>query len=193
MAVNPLPALDVAPAWESLFDAYYVELCEYVLRFVGSADAAEDLVQDLFLHLWDRRGPRDADRLTRPYLFVAARNRALKYLRHRRVAAAWVDRVAREETPTADTPEDLYVRGELDEAVQRAIAELPGGCREIFLLRRRDQLSYQEIAARLGVSLGTVKSQMWRATVRLKERLAPHLAPPVTNVGLPGPPGSSLR
>ncbi len=178
MAVNPLPALDIAPAWESLFDAYYVELCEYVLRFVGSADAAEDLVQDLFLHLWDGRGPRDADRLTRPYLFVAARNRALKYLRHRRVAAAWVDRVAREETPTADTPEDLYVRGELDDAVQRAIAELPGRCREIFLLRRRDQLGYQEIATRLGVSLGTVKSQMWRATVRLKERLAPHLAPP---------------
>ena len=193
MAVNPLPALDVAPAWESLFDAYYVELCEYVLRFIGSADAAEDLVQDLFLHLWDRRGPRDADRLTRPYLFVAARNRALKYLRHRRVAAAWIDRVAREETPTADTPEDLYVRGELDDAVQRAIAELPGRCREIFLLRRRDQLGYQEIAARLGVSLGTVKSQIWRATVRLRERLAPHLATPVTNVGLPGPPGSSLR
>jgi len=193
VAVNPLPALDIAPAWESLFDAYYVELCEYVLRFVGSADAAEDLVQDLFLHLWDGRGPRDADRLTRPYLFVAARNRALKYLRHRRVAAAWVDRVAREETPTADTPEDLYVRGELDDAVQRAIAELPGRCREIFLLRRRDQLGYQEIATRLGVSLGTVKSQMWRATVRLKERLAPHLAPPVTNVGPPGPPGSSLR
>src|SRR5438309_2009371 len=44
--------------WEAAFAAHYVALCEYVLRFVGSAEAAEDVVQDLFLHLWDTRGPR---------------------------------------------------------------------------------------------------------------------------------------
>jgi RNA polymerase sigma-70 factor (ECF subfamily) len=143
---------------------------------VGSADTAQDLVQDLFLHLWDTRGPRDAVRLTQPYLYVAARNRALKYLRHRRVAEAWVDRASREEgPPTADTPEDRYLQGELDGAIERAIAELPDRCREIFLLRRRRHYSYQEIAASLQLSLGTVKSQMWRATVRLKKRLAPYL------------------
>src|SRR5437899_460497 len=79
-----------------------------------------------------------------------------------------------------DLCEDLCLRRELDDAVRRAIAGLPHRCREIFVLRRRDQLGYQEIALRLGVSLGTVKSQMWRATVRLKEQLAPHLAPSVT-------------
>ena len=184
---SPLPPLPprVARAtpqsshsWESAFQAHYVELCEYVLRFVGSAEAAQDLVQDLFLRLWDSRGPRDASRLTRPYLYVAARNRALKYLRHRRVVAAWIARAACEEIPPSDTPEDLCLRGELDEAVQQAIAELPARCRAIFVLRRREQLSYREIATRLGVSLGTVKSQMWRATLRLRARLAPYLARP---------------
>jgi len=53
---------------------------------------------------------------------------------------------------------------------------LPDRCREIFLLRRRQQYSYQEIAASLHLSLGTVKSQMWRATVRLRKTLAPYLA-----------------
>src|SRR5256885_17238545 len=76
-----------SPHWESAFAAHYAPLCDYVLRFVGSAEAAEDIVQDLFLHLWDTRGPRDALRLTRGYLYVAARNRALKYLRRVRVAA----------------------------------------------------------------------------------------------------------
>jgi len=184
---SPLPTLKrrVPPAtpssphcWESAFQAYYIELCEYVLRFVGSAEAAQDLVQDLFLRLWDSRGPRDETRLTRPYLYVAARNRALKYLRHRRVVTAWIARAACDETPPSDTPEDLCLRGELDAAVQRAIAELPPRCRAIFVLRRREQLSYREIAARLGVSLGTVKSQMWRATLRLRARLAPYLARP---------------
>jgi len=158
--------------WESAFETCYVDLCEYVLRLVGSADAAEDLVQDLFLHLWNTRGPRDELRLNRAYLCVAVRNRALKYLRHRHVVTAWIERARREEPPAAETPEDLYCRRELRAAVDEAIAALPERCREIFLLRRRDQLSYQEIAARTGVSLGTVKSQMWRATVRLKESLA---------------------
>jgi RNA polymerase sigma-70 factor (ECF subfamily) len=135
-------------------------------------------VQDLFLALWDSRTRRGGMYLTRPYLYVAARNRALKYLRHRRVAAAWIERAGREEVPTASSPEDLYLRRELADAAAPAIAELPTRCREIFVLRRHHQLSYREIAARAGVSLGTVKSQMWRATVLLKEKLAPYLAPP---------------
>src|SRR5947199_136923 len=115
--------------WEAAFAAHYVALCEYVLRFVGSAETAEDIVQDLFLHLWDTRGPRDVLRLTRRYLHVAARNRALKYLRHRRVADGWLERVNRDPTPRLETPEDVCLRRELDAAVQRAIAELPERCR----------------------------------------------------------------
>jgi RNA polymerase sigma-70 factor, ECF subfamily len=78
--------------------------------------------------------------------------------------------------PMSDSPSDLCLRRELEEAVTRAISELPARCREIFLLRRRDQLSYQEIAAKAGVSLGTVKCHMWRAMVLLREKLAPYLA-----------------
>jgi len=171
-ALQSGPPTGLCEAWECAFEAHYVELCEYVLRFVGSAEATEDIVQDLFLHLWNTRGPRDRLRLSRPYLYVAARNRALKHLRHGRVVKAWIDRASLEEAPASDTPEDLYLRGELEDALRRAIEELPNRCREIFVLRRRDQLGYHEIAARLGVSLGTVKSQMWRATVLLREKLA---------------------
>ena len=171
-----VPPHDATANWDAALEAHYVELCEYVLRLVGSAEAAQDVVQDLFLHLWDTRGPRDAERLTRPYLYTSARNAALKYLRHRRVVEAWIERASREEIPTADSPSDLYLRRELEEAVARAIDELPRRCREIFLLRRRDQLSYQEIAAHAGVSLGTVKCQMWRAMVLLREKLGPYLA-----------------
>lgn len=163
-------------AWEEAFAKHYTGLCEYALRLVGSADMAQDLIQDLFLHLWDTRGPRDTVRLTPPYLYVAARNRALKHLRRRRVAEAWIERAAREEPPSADTPEDRCLQDEVQRSVQHAIAELPDRCREIFLLRRRDHWSYQQIADSLHLGLGTVKSQMWRANVRLKQTLAPYLA-----------------
>ncbi len=158
--------------WETALGAHYVPLCEYVLRLVGSAETAEDIVQDLFLKLWDTRGPHDVVHLTPAYLYVAARNRALKDLRHRRVVEKWIERAAAEEMAGEDSPEDVYLRGELDVAVARAIAELPARCRTIFLLRRRDLLSYREITTRVGVSLGTVKSQMWRATVLLRTKLA---------------------
>jgi len=179
---SALPAPDAesppraSPGWDEALDLYYAELCEYTVRLVGSAEAAQDVVHDLFLHLWDTRGPHDAVRLTRPYLYAAARNRALKFLRRRRVAEAWIERAAREEPPTAESPAELHLRRELEDAVERAIAELPPRCREIFLLRRRDQLSYEEIAARADVSIGTVKSQMWRAAVLLRKKLAPYLA-----------------
>ena len=81
--------------WESAFDSYYVELCDYVLRFVGSAEAAQDIVQDLFVRLWDTRGPRDGRRLTRPYLFVAAR-----YANRRGEAdVLWIPGANREASP----------------------------------------------------------------------------------------------
>src|SRR6266480_6626129 len=132
-------------------------------------------VADPTQHTWESRARRGGMELTRAYLYVAAKNRALKYLRHRRVATAWIERAARAEPPTASSPEDLYLRRELADAVRRAIAELPARCRDVFVLRRHQHLSYNEIAARAGVSLGTVKSQMWRATVLLKEKLAPYL------------------
>src|SRR5215216_5325189 len=165
----PAPGVESPPdeslSWDAALELYYAELCEYTVRLVGSAETAQDVVHDLFLHLWDTRGPRDVVRLTRPYLYAAVRNQALKYLRRCRVAGAWIERASREEAAAADSPSDIYLRAELEHTVERAIAELPPRCREIFLLRRRDQLSYEEIAARAGVSLGTVKSQMWRAAV----------------------------
>ena len=84
---------------------------------------------------------------------------------------AWVERASRQPPPVPETPEELYLAEELESAVQDAILELPARCREIFLLRRRDQLPYEEIAIRAGVSLGTVKSQMWRAAGRLRKKL----------------------
>ena len=62
---NARRSLGRSRTWESAFETFYVDLCEYVLRLVGSADAAEDLVQDLLLHLWNTRGPRDALHLNR--------------------------------------------------------------------------------------------------------------------------------
>src|SRR5919109_1494992 len=101
---------NASPAWDAVLELYYAELCEYTLRFVGSPEVAEDIVQDLFLHLWRTRGPNDAVRLTKPYLYTSTRHRALKYLRHRRVADGWIEQASREEIPSGETPSEVCLR-----------------------------------------------------------------------------------
>src|SRR5256885_10377992 len=125
---DPAPRSRVARAdhaWQAAFETHYVGLCEYVLRRVGSGEAAQDIVHDLFLRLWDARGSRDSVRLSRPYLYVAARNGALKYLRHRRVAQAWIARVSPEEGPLSGTPQGLCPGREPADAPRRPVARPP--------------------------------------------------------------------
>src|SRR2546429_9364196 len=110
---DPAPRSRVARAdhaWQAAFETHYVDLCEYVLRLVGSGDAAQDIAHDLFLRLWDARGSRDSVRLSRPYLYVAARNEALKYLRHRRVAHAPSARGSAAERRRSDSPARIRPR-----------------------------------------------------------------------------------
>ncbi|HJU75374.1 MAG TPA: RNA polymerase sigma-70 factor [Gemmatimonadaceae bacterium] len=171
----PSPAFDCDRAWEQALEQHYAALCDFAVSMLGSADVAADLVHDLFLHLWRTRRLGDASRFGRPYLFVATRNRALKYLRHQRVAQGWIERTLLEEPVSPETPDARCERQDLERAVDQAIAELPPRCREIFLLRRREELSYSEIAERAGISLNTVKSQIWRAALLLREKLREHL------------------
>src|SRR5256885_6977006 len=120
---DPAPRSRVARAdhaWQAAFETHYVDLCEYVLRLVGSGEAAQDIVHDLFLRLWDARGSRDSVRLSRPYLYVAARNGALKYLRHRRGAPARIGRVSPQEGAPPGTPPGLCPPPEPGDARPRA-------------------------------------------------------------------------
>ena len=69
-----------------LFRAHYAELCHFVLQFVRSRPVAEELVQDLFLRIWERRQSWEEELPSRSYLYQAARNRALDHLKHERIA-----------------------------------------------------------------------------------------------------------
>jgi RNA polymerase sigma-70 factor (ECF subfamily) len=165
-----------AASIEALFRTHYSRLCDFVDSYVRSPEAASDLVQDLFAHLWERCDAGDIPPLTPAYLYTAARNRALKYLRHRRVVAHWAEQAARAPSPAGPQADERLRTRELAEAIRRAIDALPDRCREIFLLSREEQLSYAAIAEVLEISVKTVETQMWRALKSLRKSLAPYLA-----------------
>ncbi|HEU6452633.1 MAG TPA: RNA polymerase sigma-70 factor [Gemmatimonadaceae bacterium] len=162
-------------AFESVVRAHYPGLCDHVLRYVGCPEVAEDLVLELFAHLWGRRHRSIPLTVDRGYLYRSARNRALDYLRRQRVATVWVDRMSREaQEPSDDAPDNLLECSELAAAAARAVAELPEQRRRIFVLCREHDMSYAEVGERLGISPRTVNTQMTRALKTLRVKLAPY-------------------
>ncbi|HEY9427995.1 MAG TPA: RNA polymerase sigma-70 factor [Gemmatimonadaceae bacterium] len=161
-------------AFERVVHTYYPGLCEHVLRYVGCPEVAEDLVLELFAHLWDRRHRSIPLTVDRGYLYRSARNRALDHLRRQRVATTWIDRMIHEADEPDEAPDDLLECQELAAAAARAVAELPEQRRRIFVLCRDHDMSYAEVGERLGISPRTVNTQMTRALKSLRAKLAPY-------------------
>ena len=159
-------------ALELVFKAHYAGMASFVQRFVRSQDLAEELVQDVFLKLWSKREQLADIETFRTYLFRAARNTALNYLRRAKLERRWQEEQGRAEEPhTTFAADDDAVEQELSVAVQEAINRLPPRCREIFLLSRDGGLTYAEIARSLEISVKTVETQMGRALKSLRASL----------------------
>jgi RNA polymerase sigma-70 factor (ECF subfamily) len=147
-------------------------LTDYANGMVRTRDGAEDVVQEVFVALWTQR-----DRLTTPdnlvgYLYRAVRNRSLNQLRHRRMVTDWQVRQGAEDRAEAPPADRDTERGEITEAIRRAVSGLSPRCREVFELSRDRGLTYPEIAAALGISIKTVETLMGRALKGVRERLA---------------------
>lgn len=172
---KPSPAED--RAWfEGVFRAHYPALCSYVERLVGSPAAAEDVVQDLFVAVWERRDEwRARGASLAPVLYISARNRAFNTLKRRRLEDRSQLLLGREDRAPGSTDEVLRW-GEIKTAVDRAVDALPEQCRLIFTLSRREGMTYGQIARALEISVKTVETQMGRALKSLRSRLGVHLA-----------------
>lgn len=157
-------------AFEQLFRAYYGRLADYVVRLVESPDAAEDVVQGMFIALWTRRESLpDVDALP-AYLHRAVRNRALNHLRDQRRSVGSSSTTEDEPGIEPSVETELHV-ADLDTALQRALASLAPRTREVFLLSRQHELTYQQIASTLGISVKTVETLMGRALRALRSAL----------------------
>lgn len=162
-------------AFDAIFRRWYAPLVGVADRMLRDTAAAEELAQDVLLELWRRRTALDTGDEPGPYLIRAVRNRALNRLRHARVAARAAPLLAVDETSPVAGPAAEAVESELASAINAAVAALPPGCRQVFLLSRAQGLKYAEIAKTLGISPKTVEAQMGRALRLLRARLGPWL------------------
>jgi len=164
-------------AFEALYRAYWERLYAFAFRYMHSKEDAEEVVQEVFFRIWRGRSHWVPAGAVRNYLYLAVRNSARDRLERAAVARRW--RISQGGTD-AEVQSDLEAR-DLVAAVERAISELPDKRSAVCKLRLIDELSYAQIAERLGISEKTVETQLARGLKFLRDRIRPHpgLAPGV--------------
>jgi RNA polymerase sigma-70 factor (ECF subfamily) len=158
---------------------YYPRLVRFSQMYVSSQQDAENIVQDVFLHLWEHWDKTDSLINMNAFLFMSVKNKCIDYLRKQ-------TQFKQRERPLSELQEkelqlNLYSLQVLDEnnlfqeeieaIVTDAIHSLPERCREIFILSRLEGLRYREIASQLNISTNTVEGQMSIALRKLKTKL----------------------
>lgn len=164
---------DVRAAIDALFREHYQGLCCFVLRYVGARDLAEEIVQELFLRIWEKQEAGGSpEQLAQPYLYGAARNLAINLLQHERVEKRYAARAILESSPRAVAADANLERDELANTIQSALERLPQRCRLVFTLSRDRHMTYPEIAQALGVTVKAVEFHMGRALKYLRDAIS---------------------
>jgi RNA polymerase sigma-70 factor (ECF subfamily) len=167
-------------SFKALFQQYYGPLCRLAYPLVHHQEVAEDVVQDVFLTLWEKRFRIVIQSSVKAYLYKACVNASLNYLKKQRSGAARrLVRVPPDELETRlethnQTEEDIHYRA-LDEELMKAIDRLPPRCKTAFLLSRLQEMSYREIAEVMEISVKGVEYQMSIALEKLRKELGPYL------------------
>jgi RNA polymerase sigma-70 factor, ECF subfamily len=161
-------------AFGTLVDDWWKPLVRYAQHKLGTQDAAEDVVQEVFVRVWVGRGSLRAGKSPRGYLYRLAHNLAVDELRRRAVRRnnPWISEA--HGTPPA-TPAEVFALEELTQATACAINALPERRREVFILGQYHELSYREIGEVLGIASRTVANHMTLALGELRGALEPFL------------------
>lgn len=166
--------------FELLFKEYYVLLCTIAEHLVHNTEDAEEIVSDVFFKLWNNKKNITILSSVKGYLIKAVHNTAINFLQSKKNKDSIQNiRIAPDNeliTWNRDYPLGQLYEKEIIEILNRGIQSLPKGCRDIFLLSRNDDLSYEDIAKKMNISVNTVKSQMKIALSRLRKILKTFLA-----------------
>lgn len=157
-----------ARAFEALYQRHAAAMYAYAFRKVPVPAIVEDLLQEVFTNLYRRRAELEHVENVPSYLYNALRNRILNELRNSLLHAQHHQQMAA--APSADLHINYDLR-ELEKAFALALDKLTERSREIFLLSRRDHLTYREIAEKLGISVKAVEKHMSRTLGIMREEL----------------------
>ncbi len=165
MSQNPETRLD-KKQFELLFKSHFQYLVNYATQYVQDSNTAEDIVQKVFITLWEKRATINPQQSVKSYLFTAVRNNCLNYIRDNK---KYRSRVLDLDCGEFDIIEpETESQEALQKQIEHALSELPEKCRKVFELSRIHKLKYKEIAEELDVSVKTVEAHMSKALKTLR-------------------------
>ncbi|MEQ9438945.1 MAG: RNA polymerase sigma-70 factor [Cyclobacteriaceae bacterium] len=155
-------------AFRIVFDTYYPRLLNFSMKFVHADENAKEIVQDVFLKIWHNRRKLNPQLSFQAYLFKIARHENFKYLKKVARDVTLKEELVRRCLSTASSGEDDLLFAEYQAMAKKAIALLPPKRRLVFEMAQQD-LTHDEIAKELGISVHTVRAQLANATQSVKD------------------------
>lgn len=154
-------------AFKDLFDKYYRELYYFALTYFNQKETAEEIVQEVFIHIWNKRYELEITTSFKSYLFTSVKNRSIDYIRKELRKPEKADEKLNN-LIVCGTADSSFEISELETLISKAILSLPEKCRIIFNLSRNSGLTYKEIANEFNISTETVKTQISIALKKIK-------------------------
>lgn len=163
-------------AFTEIYNRYWEKMASYAIRLTKSSDEGADIIQEMFVSLWNRRESLEVKGTLISYLIKGTRNLSLKYIEKNLTKHQFLDRLSALSQNLGSEIEENLSAKELQKYVDGAVAKLPGKMKEIYLLSRDEQLSHREISQRLGIAEGTVKKQISNALKIISTHIKPNLS-----------------
>ncbi|HOK35632.1 MAG TPA: RNA polymerase sigma-70 factor [Paludibacteraceae bacterium] len=165
--------------FSNIYMTFYSPLVRFAMVFVIYKEEAENIVQDLFVGLWEKKESLNCVENLKAYMFTLAKNKCLDYLKHKLVKENFIAKaqsfyeqeIALKAQSLESFDVELASEEKVEKIVSEAIESLPPKCREIFILSRYEGLKYKEISERLNISVNTVETQMRIAFKKLRNSI----------------------
>ena len=162
-------------AFKYFFDTYYDNLCNFVNSYLRDETLSEDVVQSIFISLWEKKDSLPANCSIKSYLYSASKNKSLNQLRNIKNKNRIATELLTQSELISDEKADLFLEfEELKTIISNAVEGLPKQCKTIYQLSRDGGLTNKEIAEQLGVTNKTVENQMTIAIRKIKDFLKPY-------------------
>ena len=159
---------------ESLFMTFYPTLSAFCAKYVKDKDIVRDIIQDIFLTVWENRNKLDFSTPLHSYLLKLSHNNCINYLEHLKVENKYRQILAKKLMEMETGYDDLFdqlVADTIQKQIEKTVVQFPVQCRDIFRKSRYKGMTNQEIAEDLNISIRTVETQIYRALKILKKTL----------------------
>lgn len=155
-------------AFAEIYRRYWERMTMHVLKVIGSKEDARDIVQEVFVSVWRRREEIELRSSLAGYLLRSVRNISIRHIERNITRHQYLQTLSLAAEWDRTDPGQCYEAKELQEQIERAVAGLPAKMQEVYILSRREKMSYKEIAEHLGIAENTVKKQLSNALKTLR-------------------------